>query len=435
MKKVVLSILALCAVALATNAQISVTTGALTYVQDFNTLADTNISTPVSIALQGWSINERGTSAQVDNKYKSDNGGSNSGNAYSYGSSGATERALGSLASGSCKASFGASFQNNTGSQIDSVVITYYAEQWRAGGDTTNIVDTLYFGYAVSPNMPAAIDSDFTAFTQDATLSATSSASTPAGMTDGNTAAFRKLVTKKIAITIPQNGFFTMKWVDVNSAGNDDAIAIDDISVAFIMQGGNPITPPAVVSRTPGDGATNVSDMTTSISVTFDQAITIGTTGSILVKNLTDGTNTTITLPSAQVTASGNTATISGLTLVCNKDYAVQYGGACFTANGLSAPTISNNTDWNFTTVFCTGINDVAKGLNCQLLTDGTRYVLQTPEMSGNYVVCNAQGVVVNKGNINSTTTSLNCNTLAPGVYMVRVSQAGKLGILQFVVL
>ena len=118
MKKIFLALLGLATLQIA-NAQLSLTT--LTYSQNFNSL-DTAI-TPSASFPPGWSTYEVGTSGAVDQMYAGGDGSFNGGNTYSYGTAATTERALGSIASGSNKMKYGVGFTNNTGSIITSLQI------------------------------------------------------------------------------------------------------------------------------------------------------------------------------------------------------------------------------------------------------------------------------------------------------------------------
>ncbi len=63
------------------------------YTQDFDTLA-TSGTTNTSLPL-GWELSESGGGTRDNEQYAADTGGSNTGDTYSYGSSGSTERAYG----------------------------------------------------------------------------------------------------------------------------------------------------------------------------------------------------------------------------------------------------------------------------------------------------------------------------------------------------
>src|SRR5512145_1850591 len=77
---------------------VSLTTPGSAYTQDFNTLAisgTTNTTLPT-----GWFLTEQGGGARDNEAYGADNGASNTGDIYSYGSTGSDERAFGALRSG-----------------------------------------------------------------------------------------------------------------------------------------------------------------------------------------------------------------------------------------------------------------------------------------------------------------------------------------------
>src|SRR5690348_13039448 len=76
--------------------QISITNVATPYTENFNSMANTATSSTLPA---GWLLLETGTSSNTT--YAADNGASNAGNTYSYGTTAATERAFGSVQSGS----------------------------------------------------------------------------------------------------------------------------------------------------------------------------------------------------------------------------------------------------------------------------------------------------------------------------------------------
>nr|MDQ3073310.1 hypothetical protein [Bacteroidota bacterium] len=116
---------------------VSITTLGSTYSQDFDSLASSgtaNTSLPY-----GWYFSE--TSGNTT--YAADYGSLNSGNTYSYGATGSSDRALGGLQSGSNTPTIGAAFTNNTGSAISAIEIQFVVEHWRLGA--TGRIDTSRF--------------------------------------------------------------------------------------------------------------------------------------------------------------------------------------------------------------------------------------------------------------------------------------------------
>src|SRR5262252_9049915 len=105
-------------------------------VQNFDTLS--NSTTPSNVLPTGWYLAELGTGAAADGQYVVGTGSSNAGGAYSFGAASATDRALGSVGSGTVTPiQYGAQFTNNTGAVITSVTLSYFGEMWRRGTATT----------------------------------------------------------------------------------------------------------------------------------------------------------------------------------------------------------------------------------------------------------------------------------------------------------
>src|SRR5438034_9663662 len=94
-------------------------------------------------ALTGWQHSRVTGSAT---KFTIDDGNGFSGSTYSYGTVGSTERALGSLASGTSTPMFGAVMVNNSTSTYTGFTLSYTGEEWRRG---TALANTLNFSYAV----------------------------------------------------------------------------------------------------------------------------------------------------------------------------------------------------------------------------------------------------------------------------------------------
>src|SRR5512140_2368211 len=74
---------------------ISLTTSGASYAQNFDTLSNTAGSTTNSLTIAGWFLTESGGGARDNEQFAVDTGGSTTGDTYSYGAAGATDRALG----------------------------------------------------------------------------------------------------------------------------------------------------------------------------------------------------------------------------------------------------------------------------------------------------------------------------------------------------
>lgn len=95
-------------------------TGSPLPVETFDSLASTGTS---AVLPNGWYLDD------PDDAYLADNGAAQSGNGYSYGTTGATERALGSIASNSTPSVvYGAQLSNDTGSVLSSLDIAARVE-------------------------------------------------------------------------------------------------------------------------------------------------------------------------------------------------------------------------------------------------------------------------------------------------------------------
>jgi len=244
MKKITLFFLSLVTAGTAMAQSISLTPGALTYTQDFNTL-DTAFANSSSLPT-GWSIFEYGTSAYANNMYRGNDGGSNAGDVYSYGDSASTERALGSVASGSNSTSYGVQFTNNTTDTIISFAVSYRCEQWRVG-DTASIVDTTLFMYSTAAT---GVSDTGNAWSYAPALNLNSIVLVGSGRINGN--ANFSMKTDTVVVTVLPTRNITLKWKDINILGSDDGLAIDDFSITFIT-GTAPIDTTTAVRNVSGN--------------------------------------------------------------------------------------------------------------------------------------------------------------------------------------
>ncbi len=198
--------------------------GATAYIQNFDTLASTG--TTGSVLPAGWQVSENDSNA--NRTYAVGNGSANGGNVYSFGATGSSERALGSLTSGSLQpAYYGALFTNALDAVIDSVTVSYTGEQWRRG-DTPLRTDGLAFQYRL-----AAGSLDTGAWTTVNDLAFVSpSTSTTVGALNGNSAGNRTAISATISnLGIASGATFAFRWVDLDVSRSDDGLAIDDLSV------------------------------------------------------------------------------------------------------------------------------------------------------------------------------------------------------------
>ncbi|MBN8482251.1 MAG: endonuclease [Xanthomonadales bacterium] len=250
-------------------------------VQTFDALASAGTGSAVPA---GWVFVEAGTNANTT--YAADTGSTNSGNTYSYGSSGSGERAFGLLRSGSLVPTIGARLSNDSGAAIGQITVTYTGEQWRLGATGRN--DRLDFQYSLDAT--SVSDAAATWVDVDALDFGGPVSTGTAGALDGNAAPNRTLVSATVSgINLAAGATLFVRWLDVDVSGADDGLAVDDAS--FGISGDPPVDlPPTVGSTTPANGATNVAP-NVALAVGFSEAVAF-TPGGATLQCATSGTHT-----------------------------------------------------------------------------------------------------------------------------------------------
>ncbi len=207
-------------------AQVNLTSTVTPVTENFDSLASTGVSGTLPT---GWVLLETGTSATVNQLYTAGTGSSNSGDAYSFGAAASTERALGSVRSGTAVSSYGAQLQNNTGGLLTGLEISYTGEQWRIANAGTARDDRLVFEYsldATSLNTGTWVPVTALDFVNPIKTM------TPAGALDGNLAANRTSISSTIpSLTVANTGVIWIRWSDADATGADDGLSIDDVSI------------------------------------------------------------------------------------------------------------------------------------------------------------------------------------------------------------
>jgi hypothetical protein len=216
-------------------------TGA-TYIQDFDSLANTGSTSDV-LPL-GWLFLETGNNANTT--YGINDGSSNTGNTYSYGATGSSERAFGTLASGSLESIIGAQFVNSTGSTVTSLNISYTGEQWRSSTTTQNVLSFSYQIGATGLNIGT-----WTPFSGLNFVGAPPVASN--GALDGN-ANTTNISSEITGLNVAPGQEIWIRWVDVNDSGSDAGLAIDNFSVTP-GTGVPPAVPTVTIAATDADAA------------------------------------------------------------------------------------------------------------------------------------------------------------------------------------
>jgi predicted extracellular nuclease len=252
------------------------------YTQNFDTLPASGSATWTNNStIPGWFHARTGTGTTI----VANNGSSNAGNLYSYGCTDAvapcnvtpnatTDRALGSLGSGNAGIGnlfWGVRLQNNTGSTITQLDISYTGEQWR---NSAAAAQTVAFSYLVgSPTVTGSLAEFQSAGVAVPQLDFTSPVTGgSAGQLNGNLAANRVTLTHSITgLSIPSGTEIMLRWSDPDHSGADHGLSIDDFSVT--ATGTAPVdNPPTVASTSPADNASNVP-LNSNVSVTFSEPV------------------------------------------------------------------------------------------------------------------------------------------------------------------
>lgn len=302
---------------------ISLTIPDSAYTQNFNTLATTGITNTLSIT--GWYLYETGGGARDNELYGADNGSSNSGDTYSYGATSDTDRALGTLQSGSLIPTFGASFVNNTGYTITSLDISYTGEEWRLG--TASRTDRLEFQYSTD-----AITLTNGTWTGVTALNFTTPVTATIGAKNGNDTANQKALSTSISgLNIPDSATFWIRWNDYNASGSDDGLAVDGFS----------LTPHA------SGGSTNPSGVGAAVPST----VVPGYSTPLLTVAVTPGTNPTST----------------GLAVTCDLS---AIGGSAFQAlldDGVDPDAVAGDNTFSYRASVASNTTTGAKSLPCTI--------------------------------------------------------------------
>ena len=238
------------------------------YAQDFDTLSNVAGSTGNTLTINGWAMTETGGGSRDNEQYAVDTGGSLTGDTYSYGAAGSTERAFGGLRSGNLVPTIGASFTNGGADPISTLAISYIGEQWRLGA--INRQDKMNFQYsldATSLTTGTWVDADDLDFNAPVT-------GPTAGALNGNADANRVAISSTISgLSIAAGASFWIRWLDVDVTSNDDGLAVDNFSITAHHTTQQDAAP-FVQTSDPADGATDVG-VGDNLTITFSEPVNV----------------------------------------------------------------------------------------------------------------------------------------------------------------
>jgi hypothetical protein len=216
-------------------AQINLSAG--TYRQDFNTLTSSpsgNTNWADDTTLSSWYVSQSHVGSITN--YRVSAGSSTGSGLYSFGASGDTNRALGSMAGGTpVDIAFGVRFTNDTLVIVSNFTVSYTGEQWRRANTVTQAL-AFYYYIGASPLTNADAKGTAYAWTPVSALDFQSPNIVGAGTSLDGLAATNRQVFSNLLVTnvliLPGQELF-LRWLDLDDSGNDHGLAIDDLAVEF----------------------------------------------------------------------------------------------------------------------------------------------------------------------------------------------------------
>jgi MYXO-CTERM domain-containing protein len=209
-----------------------------TYTQNFDTLASTGFTNAWAddSTIPGWFAQATGT---FGSNYSANNGTLTTGDLYSYGGNGSSERALGSFnSSGTGNLAYGVTFTNTANASIQFELISYTGEQWRNGTAGQNL--TFSHNRSFSPITDLTPGSEAN-WTQVAGLTFNAPVSGVGAQLDGNLSGNRTFVsfdfkTNGALIFLQPNQSIMFRWLDIDfPSGTEVPMAIDDLSITYTV--------------------------------------------------------------------------------------------------------------------------------------------------------------------------------------------------------
>ncbi len=271
-------------------AQVSLTNGSPTYSQTFDTLIPTGTAvwTDNSTLANWYAARAAGGSFNII----AGNGSAAGGGVYSFGTGTATERALGSVGSGTPNGqAYGVRMKNNGTTAITALQIQYTGEQWRDGGNTNPHKLTVYYRTSSSPI--TAADPGTGAVTPPASPWVAAGAafdftgpfaSATSGPIDGNTPAAQANINASLPVTLAPGDEIMVEWWDPNDTGNDHGLAIDNLTITATFASPADTWTTNVGGVTFDDGGFTPVDST---HAPFTKTVTVDATGTTVISSVT----------------------------------------------------------------------------------------------------------------------------------------------------
>lgn len=224
--------------------------GAIVYTENFDTLPSVGPATWANnTTLANWSAYGSGIAGvagardggTVNPVFTVDIGSSTAGGMHSYGATGSTERALGSVGSGGATAgdiTFCLVLLNNTTDVLYDFTLAYAGEQWRqAQQGTAGVQHSLIFDWRTFVAAPTSADlrgDNVTGYSQPGGsfnfTGPLGQAATGVAVDGNTTGRVNGLGGNQLLIWNPGE-YLVLRWWDDNDISNDHGLGIDDLSL------------------------------------------------------------------------------------------------------------------------------------------------------------------------------------------------------------
>ncbi len=198
-----------------------------TYTQNFDTLATTGTSNAwtQNSTLPSWYA--YATAGGNVASYRAGDGTGNAGDLYSYGVSGSSNRSLGAIGSGSFSGYWAYNVTNNSGTTLDRFTVGYDGEQWRKGGGTAAQTMNVQFGFGSTFAGVVTWTSLGAGYSFTSPINTSGASSLDGHLTANRIAGLGGTVT---GLAWANGQSIWLRFVEVDDAGNDHALAIDNFS-------------------------------------------------------------------------------------------------------------------------------------------------------------------------------------------------------------
>ncbi len=194
--------------------------------------------------LQGWQV-FMPAGSNASSSFAVGTGSSTGNGVYSLGTAGSTERALGSLSSSTGIYAMGLILTNQTDGVLNSLTISFTAEQWRKGGSTNKNIWTFHYktGSFTHIDQPGLLDEPNLNFSSVVTTASATSL-------NGNLPENRQVISFTVnGVSWKAGEQLLLRWDDADETGSDDVVALDNFNFSATLVSAAPTITSATVTN------------------------------------------------------------------------------------------------------------------------------------------------------------------------------------------